>query len=407
MGLTANIGLPGAQNNSGDSRALFLKVFSGEVIQQFRVANVMQGRVITRTIPYGKSAQFPVMGRAYAIVHTPGVNILDSTNQGVTSLDPASGGTVRALTNKIPHNERLIYVDNKLIASEMVSDIDELLNHYDVRSRYADEFAQALATAYDKSSILALVVAARIRSNNSALLSANNGYPAEPGGGTNGDGGSIGVGSTPTGQTITDALFQAAQRFDELSIPRAGRAVVLTPAAFWALIKDPTLYLVSAPSNAAATFTAATKAAVAATTPAASGAASFSNPNLMFGNASWANGTITSIAGFEILMSNNVPTLDFTTGSGASFFSGLASASNGNSYAIDCSSARATAGQTQGVVFHSSAIGALRIRDISSEMQWYPEYQGTLMLSKYLAGFSWLRPSAAIELTSVTKSSGA
>lgn len=41
---------------SGDTRALFLKVFSGEVLTTFNAATIMKDKVRTRSISSGKSA---------------------------------------------------------------------------------------------------------------------------------------------------------------------------------------------------------------------------------------------------------------------------------------------------------------------------------------------------------------
>jgi len=50
----------GQVNSSGDAKALFLKVFSGEVMSQFQVNCVMRAMHYVRTIASGKSAQFPL-----------------------------------------------------------------------------------------------------------------------------------------------------------------------------------------------------------------------------------------------------------------------------------------------------------------------------------------------------------
>ena len=70
----------GAQKGStGDwakDNALFLKVFSGEVLSAFKRVNVFGDTVQTRTIQNGKSAQFPVTGRFKAAFHEPGKMIV-------------------------------------------------------------------------------------------------------------------------------------------------------------------------------------------------------------------------------------------------------------------------------------------------------------------------------------------
>ena len=65
--LNANsISNPGQQLSSGDRRALFLKIFAGEVLTAFTRTSVMMDKQIVRTIPHGRSASFPVMGRTHA-----------------------------------------------------------------------------------------------------------------------------------------------------------------------------------------------------------------------------------------------------------------------------------------------------------------------------------------------------
>ena len=70
----------GQINASGDVDALFLKVFSGEILTTFEEMNVMKGLHTIRTISNGKSAQFPVTGIATAKYHTAGENIADAGN---------------------------------------------------------------------------------------------------------------------------------------------------------------------------------------------------------------------------------------------------------------------------------------------------------------------------------------
>jgi hypothetical protein len=53
----------GQVNSAGDvDNALFLKKFSGEILQTFEESNVFKPLHTVRTIENGKSAQFPVTG---------------------------------------------------------------------------------------------------------------------------------------------------------------------------------------------------------------------------------------------------------------------------------------------------------------------------------------------------------
>ncbi len=73
----ANTSRLGLVNNTGTAYdALFLKVFSGEVLASFGRENKMLGMTTVRTIGSGKSAQFPVTGTIASSYHTVGNEIL-------------------------------------------------------------------------------------------------------------------------------------------------------------------------------------------------------------------------------------------------------------------------------------------------------------------------------------------
>ena len=79
---------PGVVNdNTGTwakDNALFLKVFSGEVITAFERECVFGNLVQSRTIQSGKSAQFPVTGRFGSRFHTPENMIIGQDNMART-----------------------------------------------------------------------------------------------------------------------------------------------------------------------------------------------------------------------------------------------------------------------------------------------------------------------------------
>ena len=55
---------------TGDANALFLKIFSGEVLSAFGRENQMMNMTTVRNIQNGKSASFPVTGKITADYHT-------------------------------------------------------------------------------------------------------------------------------------------------------------------------------------------------------------------------------------------------------------------------------------------------------------------------------------------------
>lgn len=191
--------------STSDNTALFLKVFSGEVMTAFHKANVFLDRSMVRTISNGKSAQFVATGTTSASYHTPGTEIT---------------GTA------INHAERVITIDDLLVASAFLSNIDEAMNHYDVRSVYSDEVGKILAETMDKNLAQVGVLAARA----SALVTGGSG------------GSSLANANYGTDSTALAAgLFLAAQTLDEKFVDAGDRSVFLRPAQYYLLAQNTTL----------------------------------------------------------------------------------------------------------------------------------------------------------------------
>lgn len=310
----------GQANATGDALALFLKVFSGEVMTEFETRTVMMGRHRVRTISSGKSAQFPAIGNATAKYHVVGEDILDATNSYV---------------NSIKHNERVINVDELLVAPVFVANIDEAMNHYDVRGPYATELGRALAYKFDKNVLQTAVAASRA----AATIS---------GGPTGGSVGGTSDVTTNANDALVQAILDAAQKLDENDVPEEGRFVVLRPAQYWDLIKSDKAI------------------------------------NRDFdGAGSISKGKIWSIGGIDIVKSNHLP----ITNLGTSEDTGAR-----NDYKQDFSA-------TVGLVMHPYAVGTVKLLDISTESDYLVTHQGTLLVSKYSMGHGILRPECAIEIT--------
>nr|DAU40198.1 MAG TPA: major capsid protein [Bacteriophage sp.] len=127
--IIANPGL--AQSDTGKDRlGMFLKMFTGEVLTAFSQATITGGRFTERTIKHGKSAIFPIVGRAKAKYLKAGKSLDD-------------------LRTPIEHNERTIVLDGLLTADTMIFDLDDAMNHYEVRGIYSKELGEALAVAQD------------------------------------------------------------------------------------------------------------------------------------------------------------------------------------------------------------------------------------------------------------------
>lgn len=340
----------GLIEGGSDNDALFLKKFSGEILQTFEEANIFKPLHTIRTIESGKSAQFPVTGIASANYHTPGENIADSGNSYLSD---------------IKKTEKIITIDKMLIASTFLSNIDDVKNHYDIRSVYANELGKALAVRFDTAIAKVFIAAARTGANLTQV----------------GKGGSIldisqnafvnfGAANTdvtdPTGAELVAALFSAAQRMDEHDVPSDGRFCVLRPQEYYKLITG------ADDSNGFSLTSAINKD--------------------IGGAGSLAAGNIPQIAGISIFKSNHIPSTDLSavsSGDGEAnndVFGGNGIGYNGNFT------------NTKGIVSHSAAVGTVKLLDLATESEYQIERQGTLFVAKYAMGHGVLRPECAIEL---------
>ena len=191
----------GQVNAAGDVNSLFLKVFSGEVLSAFERENLMLNMTNVRSITSGKSAQFPITGTISSSYHTIGNEIL---------------GTA---VNK---NEKVINIDDMLLANAFVAELDELKNHYDVRSIYSKEMGQALAKTIDKNILNLVVLASRASTANV----------------TGGNLGSVitDADADTSASSLKDSIFDAIQKLDENDVPSSDRFIVVKPDQYYQLL---------------------------------------------------------------------------------------------------------------------------------------------------------------------------
>ena len=198
----ATVSFLGKANNTGDDNALFLKVFSGEVLAAFARRNQMLGMSMVRTISQGKSAQFPALGKTTASYHTAGNEITGKV---------------------INKNERVITIDDLLISDSFIAEIDEAKNHYDVRSIYSTEMGNALARTVDQHLLQLTVLAAQA----STTVSGENGGAVI----TDAD-------AKTNGASLITSIFDAAQALDEKDVPEEDRYCVVPPATYYNLVEN-------------------------------------------------------------------------------------------------------------------------------------------------------------------------
>ena len=236
----------GQVNSAGDTDALFLKVYGGEVLTAFEENNVMEALQPIRNIASGKSASFPATWKVSAAYHTPGVEIVGQTSNV---------------------NERIITIDDLLVADVFVPEIDEAKNHYEYRSEYSTQCGRILAKTFDVNSLQVAVLAAR------ASATVTGGY-----------GGSAltNAGYATTGSTIAAGIFASAQALDEKDVPENDRYAVIRPAQY---------YLMAQTTNVI---------------------------NKDWGGSGvYAEGSVLKVAGISIVKSNNLPSSNVATGPSA------------------------------------------------------------------------------------------
>ena len=314
---------PGQNLSAGDRDALFMKVFSGEVLTAFARNTVMMSRHQVRTIDHGKSASFAVMGRTRAKYLAPG-NSLDDQRK------------------KFEHTEKVISIDGLLTADCLITDIDDAMNHYDVRVEYSRQLGEALAQSADCAIINELAnMAAK-----DATVKENipdNGSGADKVKGT-GKAFEFATGlelsqSAEYGNKIIEGLLAARAAFTKNYVPMGDRYCLLTPEGYSALIKA----LMPDSANYQALF----------------------DPN---------SGKLQTICGFEVI---EVPHLI-----------------NDGVDGKHTLNAKYTAAKLQGIVFHRSAVGTVKLTDLAMERARRAEYQADQIIAKYAMGHGGLRPEA-------------
>ena len=314
----------GVRDNYNTKYATYLKLFTGEMIKAYESATIAKGTVMNRTLRNGRSAQFIYTGRMAASYHVPGQPILG--------------------TNDPPVAEKTIVMDDLLISSAFVYDLDETLAHYSLRSEISAKIGHALAEAYDKKIFRTIALAAR----QAHPITAAPG--PEPGGSQI----QLGSGNEYNAQALVDAFFEAASIMDEKNVPKMGRNAVLNPRQYYALISQVDTNIL----------------------------------NRDYGNNA---GSVQSgeglyeIAGIKIMRSNNLP-----------FLAGTVASVNGenNDYSGNFAN-------HAGLIYGKEAAGVVeaigpQIQTTGSDVK--TMYQGDIIVGRMAMGADWVNPAAAIEL---------
>ena len=213
--LTTSLTRQGQLNSAGDARALYLKLFSGEMFKGFQHESIARDMVMKRTLKNGKSLQFIYTGRTTAEFHTPGNSILGNSDGAP------------------PVAEKTITCDDLLISSAFVYELDETLAHYELRGEISKKIGYALAEKYDRLIFRAIAKGARQASPVSKTnFKEPGGTQIQVGSGTGSD-----ADAYDAGKLVT-AFYDAAAALDEKGVSSQGRVAVLNPRQYYALIQQ-------------------------------------------------------------------------------------------------------------------------------------------------------------------------
>mgnify|MGYP007063707859 CR=1 FL=1 len=358
----ADLTRPGQSNAAGDARALYLKLFSGEMFKGFQRNTIARDLIMKRTLKNGKSLQFIYTGRTTAEYHTPGNSILGNSDGAP------------------PVAEKTITVDDLLISSAFVYELDETLAHYDLRSEISRKIGYALAEKYDRLIFRAITRGAR------AVHPITKANFVEPGGtqirvGTNNQGSDAYVSAS-----LINAFYDAAAALDEKGVSTEGRVGVLNPRQYYELIQ-------------------------------AVGTNGLVNRDEQGDSLQKGNGII-EIAGIKIYKSMNIPFMSkYGTkyGSASATNPGVTSPGNVGSFveaAVEDAAADVTGINNEygeetefanscGLIFQREAAGCVeaigpQVQVTSGDVSVI--YQGDVILGRLAMGADYLNPAASVEL---------
>ena len=354
INLSTGTGYDGAT----DKYALYLKLFSGEMFKGFQHETIARDLVTKRTLKNGKSLQFIYTGRMTSSFHTPGTPILGNSDKAP------------------PVAEKTIVMDDLLISSAFVYDLDETLAHYELRGEISKKIGYALAEKYDRLIFRSITRGAR----SASPVSATN--FVEPGGTQIRVGSGTNESDAFTASALVDAFYDAAAAMDEKGVSSQGRCAVLNPRQYYALIQD-------------------------------IGSNGLVNRDVQGTALQGGNGVI-EIAGIHIYKSMNIP---FLGKYGVKYGGTTGETSPGNTGSFigpTPENANATGGvnndygtntelgaKSCGLIFQKEAAGV--VEAIGPQVQVTNGdvsviYQGDVILGRMAMGADYLNPAAAVEL---------
>lgn len=318
---------------AGNGLENFLKVFGGEVLTAFQRRAVAMPNFMVRTIQNGKSASFPVLGRTSASYLAAGKSLDD-------------------VRKDIKHSEVVIEIDGLLTTDVLIYDIEDAMNHYDVRGEYSAQIGEALAIAADGAVLAELAILCnRPAASNENIAGLGKATVLE-------------IGSTFTdeaarGKKIIETLSKARAALTKNYVPSADRKFYTTPDNYSAILS--------------------------ALMPNSANYSAMIDPE---------TGNIRNVVGFEIV---EVPHLTHGGAGDVKPANPGDDVGSTQKHAIPATATKAAPvalDNVEGLFAHRSAVGTVKLRDMALERARRPEYQADQIIGRYAMGHKGLRPEA-------------
>lgn len=316
--------------NDADKLALFLKIFGGEVLTAFARRSVTMDKHMVRTIQNGKSASFPVMGRTKGYYLKPGENLDDKRGE-------------------IKHSEKVIQIDGLLTSDVLIFDIEDAMNHYDVRSEYSAQLGEALALAADGAVLAEMAMLCNLpAANDENITGLGKAVVLQIG-----DKAALSADAEAMGKAILKGLTTARAKLTSNYVPSSDRKFFTTPDNYSAIL--------------------------AALMPNSANYSALIDPE---------TGNIRNVMGFEVI---EVPHL--TVGGAGDDLAGT-----NQKHAFPATAtvdAKVALDSVVGLFNHRSAVGTVKLKDMALERARRAEFQADQIIGKYAMGHGGLRPEAA------------
>ena len=375
----------GQTNATGDTRSLFLKLYAGEVMTAFQTKNIMMEYCRTRTISKGKSAQFIMTGKYRdAAYHTPGQEIAPVANAR--------------------NSERIVTVDDLLINAQFIPNIDEAMQHYDVRSVYTQEAGYGLSKVADQNIIRTAVKAALATNKERASkliddykdfddedFTANVDYAAN-------------FANSKKLKHFVEGIIEAKRILEMAGAPLEDLVCITGTDQYYKLFMAATngesladLVVFNRDIGGTGSYTSVNL-------PSIAGIPVVKTPHMgsysasAYSDSLWSTGVTTGPEPLGSPHSNRGDAYDipanYTAATDGDNLIGAATDANGATVNL-----RTESGKIRALVMHKDAVATVKLLDLSVESEYQIQRQGTLIVSKYAMGHNVLRPAMAVALS--------